>query len=459
MRRVLPMLLFSTTLMAAEPERGKLVENVVSRLDPTQTYTLYLPTSYDAAKKQPLLLVFDPRERGTAAANIFKDAAEQFGWIVISSNQSRSDDDGLANMRAVRALMPEVKRYASDPRRIYATGFSGTAILSCAIGVSTNELAGVIAVGGRIVREFPPEKFSFAHYGFAGDTDFNNREMRMIDAILERDGKAHRFQQFTGPHSWISPALAHEAIEWMEVIAMKEQRRARDASFIGAAYERDLAAAKRLESMNQRLGALRRYRDIANTFKPLRATGEAEVAVTRLQADAGVQRELKELSKWDDFEARYMTEVFVQIRSTLARLRHEGTPPSGVVLLREFRIADLQRRAKREGLEGVTARRILEAMWGQTSFYLTRELMEKREYALAAAILGIATAIHPERWTAWYNLGAAHARAGDRRRALDALDKAVAAGMEDRSQLAKDEDFASLRSEARFQALLASHSQ
>jgi predicted esterase len=459
MRRVLLLLLLSTTLLAAEPERGKLVENVAARLDATQTYTLYLPARYDAAAKHPLLFVFDPRGRGTFAADLFKGAAEQHGWIVISSNQTRSDDDGSANTRAVRALLPELGRYASDPRRIYAAGFSGTAILSCAIGVKTNAFAGVIAVGGRLVDEVPPARYSFAHYGFAGDTDFNNREMRVIDAMLERAGKPHRFQQFVGPHQWIDAALAREAVDWLELMAMKEQRRTRDAAFINAAYERDVAAANVLETAGQRVDALRRDREIATTFAGLHAIDEITAAVSRLQADAAVQRELKDIAKWDDFELRYMNDVSAQVGATLARLRQEDVPPTAAVLLREFRIADLQRRAKREGAEGVTARRVLEAMYTQTSFYLTRDLMEKREYALAAAVLGVSITIHPDRWPAWYNLGAAQARSGDRRHALDSLEKAVAAGFKDRSQLLSDEDFASLRGEARFRALLASGSQ
>lgn len=403
--------------------------------------------------------MFDPRGRGTFAADIFKEAAEQHGWIVISSNQTRSDDDGSANTRAVRALLPELGRYASDPRRIYAAGFSGTAILSCAIGVKTDAFAGVIAVGGRLADEVPPAKYSFAHYGFAGDTDFNNHDMRVIDAVLEREGKTHRFQQFVGPHQWLDAALAREAVDWLELIAMKEQRRTRDAAFINAAYERDVAAAKALESAGRRVDALRRAREITRTFDGLHAIDDVSAAVTRLSADAAVQRELKDIAKWDDFEARYMNDVSAQVGTTFARLRQEDVPPTAAVLLREFRVADLQRRAKRDGAEGVTARRVLEAIYTQTSFYLMRDLMEKHEYALAAAVLGVATAIHPDRWPAWYNLGAAHARSGDRRRALDSLVKAVAAGFKDRSQLLSDEDFASLRGEARFRALLASGSQ
>lgn len=451
--------MFSSALGAAEPERGKLVENIAARADATQTYTLYLPKTYDAAKDSPLLFVFDPRGRGTIAAEIFKDAAEEYGWILISSNQTRSDDDGAANTRAMRALLPEVNRYASDAKRIYATGFSGTAILACAVGLNTNALAGVIAVGGRLVQQMPPTKFSFAHYGFAGDTDFNNREMRLIDALLEREGKAHRFQQFTGDHRWISRELAREAIAWMELIAMKEQRRVRDASLIDKMYDVDVFTARALEASGKRVDALRRYREITRTFEGLHATDDITAETERLEADPAVQRELKEITKWDEFEARFTNDVFAQIGSTFARLRQEDVQPTAAVLSREFRVADLQRRAKKDSVEGVTARRLLEALYAQSSFYLTQHLMEKREYALAAAVLGVATQIHPDRWPAWYNLAAAQARTGDRRRALDSLERAATLGIKDRSQLATDEDFVSLRGEARFRALLAPPSQ
>jgi predicted esterase len=463
MRRLVIALLFATALAAAEPERGKLVENVAARADATQTYTLYLPTNYDAARRVPLLLVFDPGGRATVAAEIFKDAAEEYGWIVISSNQTRSDDDGAANVRAIQALLPEVNRYASDPKRIYAAGFSGTAIFSCAVGIRTGALAGVIAAGGRLVDELPPAKFSFAHYGFAGESDFNNRDMRRIDALLERAGKAHRFQQFAGEHRWFPPELAAEAIGWMELVAMREQLRPRDPSLIAKLYESDAAAAKALEAAGKRVEALQRDREITTTYAGLHATDAEAAAVTRLEADAAVQRELKDIAKWDEFEEHYNSDVFAHIATTFARLRQEDMPPTAAVLAREFHVSDLQRRAKQNGAEGAVGRRLLEALYAQTSFYLTQQFMERREYALAVAVLGVATQIHPDRWPAWYNLGAAQARAGDRRHALDSLEKAASLGMKDRSQLvaqlASDEDLASLRAEPRFQALLASRSQ
>lgn len=449
MRRVAFLLLFATALAAAEPERGKLAENIASRLDPAQTYTLYLPNTYDAMKQQPLLFVFDPRGRGTFAAEIFKDAAERYGWVVISSNQTRSDDDGAANARAVRALLPEIGRYAIHPRRVYATGFSGTAILSCAIGINTSAFAGVIGVGGRLVEHIPPAKFSFAHYGFAGDSDFNNREMRVIDELLGRERKTHRFQEFPGEHRWFPPELAREAIEWMELLAIKAGLRPRDASFIATLYAQDIAAASALTGVN----ALRRYREIVRTFEGLHAIDDAAAAVQRLENDPGVRRESKDIEKWDAFEERTIAQIFSQIGNTFARLRADDILPTPSVLARELRVAELQRRARRNGAEGATARRLLEALYAHTSFYMVEQLMAKREYELAAAVAGVATLIHDDRWPAWYNLAAAQARAGNRRRALESLEKAFAAGFRNREQLLADEDFASLRAEARFKAL------
>jgi len=402
---------------------GQLVENVSARSDPAQTYTLFLPRSYDGKRAHPVLLVFDPRGRGTVAAKIFEGAAEEYGWIVISSNQTRSDGSHEPNERAIRALLPELGRYAIQPDRLYAAGFSGTAMMAWGVGIATGRLAGVIGVGGRLVAEVPPSKFNFAHYGFAGVRDFNHREMRLVDEALK--GRVpHRFQSFDGDHRWITPAHAREALGWFEALAGNR-----------AAFAEDLAAADALQGLE----ALRRYRAILRTYGNV---GRASARLAALEKDPSVQRELSEEKKWDELEAGYVNGVFARLPSILAQDD----------LVKAFRVPDLRRRAARGGAEGAAARRLLEAVYGQTSFYL-------RSHARAAALLGVAVEIHPERWDAWYNLAAAHARAGHRKQAFAALEKSVAAGFRDAKQLAADEDFAALRGEKRFEEVLASASQ
>ena len=434
MRRLLPFVL----LLTAMPLVADLRENVAARSDPTQTYTLFLPSAYDAAKQHPALLVFDPRGRGTIAAEIFAPAAEEYGWIVISSNQTRSDGSHEPNERAVRALLPELARYAVDADRVYAAGFSGTALMAWGVGIATGRLAGVIGVGGRLVPEVPPSKFNFAHYGFAGLRDFNQREMRLVDEQLG-SRVPHRFHSFDGEHQWITPALAREALGWFEVLAGRN---------VEKVFAEDLRAAAAMHG----LAALRRYREILRTYAAPDASGfatreltEVRARIAALEADASVRRELAEEKKWDAFEADYVNAVFARLPAVLA----------SDDLLKAFRVPDLRRRASRAGAEGAAAQRLLEAVYTQTSFYLVREFFGRRDYDRAAAVLGVAVAIHPDRWDAWYNLAAAHARLERRRQAYAALEKAIATGFRNAKHLENDEDFAALRSDRRFQEAVA----
>ena len=83
----------------------------------------------------PALLVLDPRGRSVVAASLFREAAEAHGWILLSSNDTRSDGPAEPNVKALQALWPEVhERYATDPRRIYAAGFSGTGMVAWDLG-------------------------------------------------------------------------------------------------------------------------------------------------------------------------------------------------------------------------------------------------------------------------------------------------------------------------------------
>lgn len=451
MRRGLFLLCLVVTAVAGEPKRGALTENVVTRADPEQSYTLFLPSTYDESKKHPLLLIFDPRGRGTFAAEIYRDAAQQFGWIILSSNGTRSDEGPERNQRALKALLPELWRYSADPQRIYAAGFSGTAMLAWALGVRTGGgLAGVIAVGGRLVDELPPAKFPFVSYGFAGDADFNNRDMRAIDAILAREGKSHRFREFPGGHQWITPELAVDALGWFELIAMREGKRPRDERLITRLFERDNAAA----AFASPLDAMRIHRAIARDYDGFRDVEEARATLARLEQDSRVRRAIEDEARWDRYEDRFTRETLGRVGEIYAELRQSVPRTTSGDVRRRFRIAELEQHAARPGAEGRAGRRMLESVYAQLSFSLMSQLMQRKEYSLAAVTLAAAAEIHPEHWTIWYNLGSAQARAGDRRRALDSLEKAVELGFKDAKHLLSDEDYAAVRSERRFRTVI-----
>jgi hypothetical protein len=63
----------------------------------------------------------------------------------------------------------------------------------------------------------------------AGTEDFNYIEMRWLDRALTTP---HHLAIFEGGHGWPPSDLAGEAIEWLEIQAMRSGRRTADAAFL-----------------------------------------------------------------------------------------------------------------------------------------------------------------------------------------------------------------------------------
>lgn len=432
--------------------KGELMEGMACKADETQTYTLYLPTSFDSGRAWPVLLIYDPRGRSKLAAEIFRPAAEQYGWILISSNDTRSDGPPEPNIKALNALIPELSRYPVDGKRVYMTGFSGGAMLAFLVAAqSDGGVAGVIGCGGRFPEGWQQRPVKFAHWGVAGTTDFNYSPMREIDEFLETVGAAHRFESFEGAHQWMPEELATDAVEWMELDAMRRGLRERDAAMIERLWKEDLDGAAAVEASGDLAQVLRRWKAIESTFRDLRDVAIARARVEELEKDKAVKAALREQRKWDEWEARMRRQMGIAV----ATLRNEERPVPVGRLTGELRLGEINRHAAAGGYEALAAGRVLSSMFSQLSFYLPREFMTAQRYDRAALVLEVADSMRPGVPFVLYNLACSRSRLGQKDAALDALERAVAAGFTDAVQMRTDEDLAAVRGEARFGELLA----
>ena len=438
---------------AKAPPLGQLVEGVRCESDPTQTYTLYLPAAYTAARAWPALLVFDPGGRSRVAAEVFREAAERHGWVLLSSNDTRSGGPPEQNLRALQAMWPEVHlRYATDPRRVYAAGFSAGGMLAYELGRRTpgeNGLAGAIASGARWDPHHFKQEIRFPCFGAAGDTDFNYAPMRDVHARLREWGTAERLEIFEGAHQWMPAALAGEAVAWLELLAMKGGLRPKDPGFVEERLRAELERARALEASGALLPAQRAFENAAATFDGLAPVADARREAARLAALPGVKTASREERRWDGYEQTWLR----QLGDAFDQLLRADPPLTAVAFRAAVRLDDLREHTQAKGYEAVVGRRLLETLATQTGFYMARDLLAKKDHLRALATLSVATEAVPTRPSSWYNLACAQARTGMRRQALDSLERAVKEGFQDRARMAADEDLASLRQEPRFKAL------
>ncbi len=438
--------------------RGEVVPNVVCAAQPEQTYAAYLPSAYDPARPAPILYLLDARRRALEPLERFREAAERYGWILGSSYNSESDGPFAPNIHAMRAMWEDThRRFSIDPRRVYIAGFSGTARAACRLAQTAEKgsFAGVIGCGGGFADDFPPTRdLPFAYFGTTGNTDFNYGEMRRLDATLSSLGVRHRLAVFDGRHSWPPPAVCEKAVEWMDLEAMRRGARPRDEALAAQWLEGATAEAAALEAAGQRGDALARYREIVADFDGMADLTAARASLARLEADREARRELERRVKLEDEEKRTYEDL---ARKLMADLRSEDpVPPQRVA--QDLRLPALRKRAEsgQTEAERLSARRLLSALFVQTSYYLPKDYLSRRDARRAALCAAIATEVSPERAGAvWYNFACLQAQSGDRKGALASLAAAVDKGFRDADLIEKEPDLESLRGEEDFRRIVA----
>ncbi len=439
----------------ADLPRGKIVDPVAALEEPGETYALYLPSGYTPERKWPILFVLDPRGRGRMAAELFRDGAERFGYVLLSSNSTRSDSGPGEdpNPRAMQALLRDAaSRFAADGRRVYLAGFSGTARYAWSVGYGLKgRVAGVIGCGGALPG--PLEQWGdveFAFFGAAGETDFNHREMRWLDDALDRAATPHRFEFFAGGHQWATPEVLGEALAWMEIRAIQAGTRTPESELIDEIYAAGAAAAAALEDGGAFHAAFRRWSQLARDFDGLRDTTRARKAAARLGELPRVVRDGAAIRAATDREIAYRA----LLDAGLSRIETLHPVPPARVMISQLKIPQLKKRAEGDSIEARSARRQLESAFVHTVFYLPRRLLAAGQVERATLSLLVASDIKPDYWRPWYSLAAAYARAGRKSKAVGALERAVAAGYTDRERIENDGDLEAIRREPGYRRIV-----
>lgn len=436
-RRALVVLLFclaATWAGAAEIPRGRILETVACASDPTQTYALYIPTGFDPAKKTPVLFCFDPGARGRAPVERFQAAAEKFGWLVAGSNNSRNGP-WEANAKAISAMVGDLNRHLPiDAKRIYVTGLSGGARVACQVALG-GLAQGVIACSAAFSGGETPSKLPFAFFGTAGVTDFNYRELRRVERDLDGAKSPHRVVIFDGGHEWLPPALALEAVTWLELQAMKAGTRPRDEAWLAAEFAARRAAVPATPEIEE----WRALKSLATDFKGLAETAEIEKRVTALAASPAVRAAQKAERARERTEDGIMDELTAAIG--------DGYESAVKKIVAELK-------AKTDPADRVMATRVLQGA-ASACGELAREALRQQDYAAAAPILEMGLLLRPGRAQTYYDLARSRAALGERAKAVAALREAVAAGFKDKARLESEKAFDKVRKAPEFAAVVA----
>lgn len=450
-----------STLGVAEPPplgttfpKGQLVQSVESSSGRGLHHAVYVPTSYDPSRPAPVLFLMDPRSRAHVPAEVFRPAAERYGYILISSHDTTTDGPVEPNLRAIQAMWADVHAwFAVDDRRTYLVGFSGTARLSTLLAHHlSGSFAGVIGVGAGFHPEYPPSKNTrFLYFGATGDVDYNFHEIETLEDDLAALNLPHRLARFPGPHSWLPPELASDAVEWLELRAMQRGSRARDEALLDAWYARDRETAEALATAGRLVDASRLQSAIARDYAGLRDVTGPSAEAARLLASPAGEREFKARRQTTAAFHRWMAHAMHTIVEAFLTDISEPSQPAAEIAA-ELEIGKLRRQAAgTDPALAIEARRRLNSLDVQLGFYLPNDALRRGDIERAAYYLGLALQVDDESPVTWYMAAGTHARLRQPREALTALRRAADAGFRDLASLEADPVFARLREAPEYQ--------
>lgn len=406
--------------------RGEVVEEVATLEDPTYSFALYLPSNYDPRQRWPLVYVLDPRGRAVMALELFREAAEHNGFIVVSSYQTRSDTNTSVTTQAVQALFNDIpRRLAFDPRRVLLAGMSGTAHAAWALGQALDErLAGVIACAGGVQNEtYGPteDRVPFAYYGITMTDDFNYQEMMRLEEHLDEVGSPHHFEVTPGRHGWPSREAAGRALDWM---ALQFTLAGAVPPYEGFLEERLAARREFARALEDPLARLRHERSLARDFAALdlgeNGYGRHDSAVLEsLMSSDEVTAARKLERRLEKRERSYLTNSLGGWRRQLLAAQNPADVAHSRVLLRLGSLHDQAEDS--DTRRAASARRLLENVFTLASFYLPQTLEAQGKIDRAEVSLRVAADVFPDRPWTWWRLAELYLAAGWKTQSVEAL--------------------------------------
>jgi tetratricopeptide (TPR) repeat protein len=360
------------------------------------------------------------------------------------------------------------------------------------MGLMLAGVRGVVAVGGGFPHGSRPSKETrFALFGVAGLADFNYGEVKQLAKDFDSLGLPAHFEVLESGHNWPPKEVCTAALEWFEVLSLREARGEKDFALAQKIFEKRLRQAESEAAKGNLARAVERYEAILRDFADLVDTSKAREQVDRWKssrefaaARQTAEKREKKRELLDSREQEKLTRVLTFVYSSAdgglgadapetggaynPATGSPGTtmpPTEGLIsgddaLAFEKLVAGLDLPGLRRTLdkkrgtdEAVVAERQLQRVFVST-FETARNMEHLKKYRQALMCLEVAAKAAPENGFVQFSLARLLALAGHKDRSLKALEASAEKGFARAELVEQDEALQSLRSEERYGTVL-----
>lgn len=289
----------SSTAQQITLKKGAVIDSVPIRDSVQETFSVYLPTSFEMSKKWPVLFIYDLKGRGKRAVGMFKEAAEEQGYILAASNAINDSvslsKNVLISSRMFNALFSMVP---IDRNRVYTGGYSEGARLASLMPTFIKQVKGVIACGSPVANsEVLSSKNPFHFVGIVGVEDYNYTAMLNTEKVLNRLKFPNHLLIFEGGQEWPKASDMAKAMEWLTLGAMAKGYLPKDTVFIDTSYRKSLGNISALVTQNRPIRADKLLEETIEGFRLLKNVDSLRLSSKTLRKTRQFRNASRELNQ------------------------------------------------------------------------------------------------------------------------------------------------------------------
>ncbi len=429
--------------------KGQIVENEICTQNPLLSYAYYAPSNYSTSKKYPVIFGFDAGARGKLPVGLYEKIAEKYEFIIACSNSTYNENTQNYNIASV--MFDDVKsKFSIDTAHIYLTGLSGGSRLASAIAYNSSNVAGVIGCAAGLANySLKFDKINFSYVGIVGIHDMNYYEIVALDEKLDTNNIQHQIIYFDGLHDWSPDYAFEEAIQWMNIFAMKKHRCQIDTIQINNLSNKFLKIVS--DSTNQNLyEKYAAYQALANCWNGIKDISLYKKRVAEIEQNQLFQKQQTEKDEILQKEVQLRTKLISEFQNFIY-----SPEKSKTINWWKVQIQDLQKVAKDSNVEqwnsGV---RILETLYiFSRSEYVN--FYETTNFDATYNTLIIWSLVKPTDYTPYYLLAKLYAKSNRNHKSLHYLELAISNGFNNIEKINNEPIFSPLKNNKHFQQLLA----
>lgn len=274
MKKILILALLLSTAINYSQElrllKGAVTEGLVVNDSLKETYSIYLPTSFELSRPWPVLFVLDMKGTGKQSIAMLANAAEEEGYILATSNNLNDSLSIAQNVLIANRMFNAV--YSAIPiakNRNYTAGFGSGARFGSILPTFIKEIAGVISIGAPVGNvEILNTKNRFQFIGIVNRSDYNFREMLEIRMVMDRMKFPNQLLVFDGEQKLPDTSTLRTALRMLTLSSMAKGQTIKNDSLVLASYEQIFAKANAFLSNEKPILAKYTLDDMARVFQP-----------------------------------------------------------------------------------------------------------------------------------------------------------------------------------------------